>query len=154
MNQTVVAEDDAQFRPMGGVIPGTQRFNDSFGDCYVSGTINVSASRPWSMLMSVRFHYWRRIQRHHLHASVGSIKGCQRYDRVSFFASELVRLDRLISTSIKRGLRSAKGATEFTLDMDSSSSQSINSELLKDTETTITVSWMGGGQVKARTYLS
>lgn len=59
----------------------------------------------------------------------------------------------LTSFSIKKGLRSAKGAKEFSLDTDSSSSESTNSELLKDTETTITVSWMGGGQVKDRMYI-
>lgn len=37
VNQTLIVKDDAEFCAMYGVQPGTQRFNDTFGDCYISG---------------------------------------------------------------------------------------------------------------------
>ncbi|KAI8931676.1 hypothetical protein NX059_011323 [Plenodomus lindquistii] len=52
-----------------------------------------------------------------------------------------------VVSAIRKSSRSGTG-TEFTLDRDSSSSAFLDSSILKDTETTITVSWMGGGQIK------
>lgn len=37
VNQTMVLRDSAQFNPMVGYSPGTSKFNDAYGDCYISG---------------------------------------------------------------------------------------------------------------------
>ena len=50
-------------------------------------------------------------------------------------------------TSIKKMAKSSE-PDDFSMDSYSYNNSISNSEALKDTETTITVSWMGGGQVK------
>jgi hypothetical protein len=54
VNQTLIAKEDAEFCPMYGVQPGTQRFNDTFGDCYISG----KARFPF-WLASLRLTVWQ-----------------------------------------------------------------------------------------------
>lgn len=48
---------------------------------------------------------------------------------------------------VKKSLGGGRGKN-FTLDMDTFSTGSDLSSAVKDTETTISVSWMGGGQIK------
>jgi hypothetical protein len=43
INQTQVVKDDATYRALYGVLPGTQAFNETFGDCYISGKIFVAS---------------------------------------------------------------------------------------------------------------
>ena len=40
VNQTTVVEDSAEFKSLQDVSPGSQAFNEAFGDCYISGFIN------------------------------------------------------------------------------------------------------------------
>ncbi|KAF2221092.1 hypothetical protein BDZ85DRAFT_321052 [Elsinoe ampelina] len=51
-----------------------------------------------------------------------------------------------VTTAIKKAAKT--GTNDFTLDMDAFTSSSGSLDALKDTETTISVAWMGGGQVK------
>lgn len=38
-NQTVTVNTGAAFQPITGISPGTARFNETYGDCYISGFI-------------------------------------------------------------------------------------------------------------------
>ena len=114
VNQTVVGNDNAAFRPLPGIFPGTTQFNDRFGDCYISGFITG-----------------------------GEFNGI-----ISMKVVDRSKTASVVST-IKRSSRTGR-SSEFTLDMDSSSNSFLDASTLNDTETTITVSWMGGGQIKDR----
>lgn len=37
INQTTTLKDSASFVPIEGIAPGSNAFNDAFGDCYISG---------------------------------------------------------------------------------------------------------------------
>jgi hypothetical protein len=50
VNHTLVVKDDAEFRAMYDIMPGTQRFNDTFGDCYISGKLLTAALDTMSQL--------------------------------------------------------------------------------------------------------
>lgn len=91
----------------------------------------------WHLL---RIRYRRRVQLDRLNACPWSFQDSQngRHVRVEAFFAVLNIVWSL--HSIKKGLRSVKGAAEFSLVLDSNSSMVFNSEALKDTETTITVS--------------
>jgi hypothetical protein len=39
INQTTSIKDSTLFQPLDKVQPGSQAFNDAFGDCYISGTL-------------------------------------------------------------------------------------------------------------------
>ncbi|KAK5110590.1 hypothetical protein LTR85_000990 [Meristemomyces frigidus] len=54
-----------------------------------------------------------------------------------------------VTAKIKKSLSSSGGsAGDFTLDMDSFSTQAHTSDVGQETETTVSVAWMGGGQIK------
>ena len=54
INQTTTIEDDATFQPMKGVVPGSPRFNEIYGDSYISGESlilgNDASSNPFKRL--------------------------------------------------------------------------------------------------------
>ena len=63
----------------------------------------------------------------------------------------------MLITTIHSSIKSALGTTnkeEFTLDSFDTGSQSQASSSMKGTECTISVSWMGGGQVKDGEHVS
>ena len=51
INQTTVLKNSAEFKPLKDVQPGSQAFNDAFGDCYISGFIEGG---DFSSIISMR----------------------------------------------------------------------------------------------------
>lgn len=41
VNQTTILSDNCVFKAIKDVNPGTNAFNEYFGDCYISGMLNV-----------------------------------------------------------------------------------------------------------------
>ncbi|KAF2811813.1 uncharacterized protein BDZ99DRAFT_569774 [Mytilinidion resinicola] len=115
VNQTTTLVDTCKFKPIQGVLPGSQKFNECFGDCFISGFIEGG---DFTAICSTRV-----LDR----SKVGKI-----------------------SASIKGNLNTSNNS-DFTL--DTLNIDSVDSWNSSDTETTISVSWMGGGQVKEATTL-
>ncbi|KAF1994444.1 hypothetical protein P154DRAFT_476000 [Amniculicola lignicola CBS 123094] len=111
VNQTTTLLEDCKFKPINNIKPGSSRFNDIYGDCYISGFIEG-----------------------------GEFTGI-----ISMRALDRSKVDN-VTSSIKSSMGTAAKA-EFTMDSMSGLDLSV-SESLKETETTLSVSWMGGGQIK------
>ncbi|KAI6826177.1 hypothetical protein KC332_g8113 [Hortaea werneckii] len=77
----------------------------------------------------------------------GFIEGGDFNGIVSMRVLDRSKTDEVVSR-IKKSVGSSGNKNEFTLDMDSFSNDSTASEVDKDTESTVSVAWMGGGQVK------
>ena len=58
MNQTTTLKSNSQFLPIDGVMAGTTRFNDIYGDCYISGADAVSfcitPRRVWADIAAMK----------------------------------------------------------------------------------------------------
>ncbi|KAI6859873.1 hypothetical protein KC323_g6413 [Hortaea werneckii] len=77
----------------------------------------------------------------------GFIEGGDFNGIVSMRVLDRSKTDEVVSR-IKKSVGSSGNKNEFTLDMDSFSNDSTGFEVDKDTESTVSVAWMGGGQVK------
>ncbi|KAI7192418.1 hypothetical protein KC363_g3336 [Hortaea werneckii] len=77
----------------------------------------------------------------------GFIEGGDFNGIVSMRVLDRSKTDEVVSR-IKKSVGSSGNKNEFTLDMDSFSNDSSGSEVDKDPESTVSVAWMGGGQVK------
>ncbi|MCJ1394184.1 hypothetical protein MMC18_007062 [Xylographa bjoerkii] len=113
VNQTTIIDDDAEFQLLDGIVPGSARFNEVYGDSYISGFITGG---DFTGIFSVK-------------------------------VLDQAQKDSVIN-GIKDKLSTAGKKDELTLDMFDSGTNSVNSSTLKGTESNISVSWMGGGQVK------
>jgi hypothetical protein len=72
---------------------------------------------------------------------------------VRIFHTRSIALTLLtMSNSLKRSLSSGGKDATFTLDPVSFGTDASATAALKETETTVSVNWMGGGQVKDRLY--
>ncbi len=127
VNQTIAIEDEATFMPLNSEDATAARFNDIYGDSYISGFIEGG---DFSGIVSIKV-----IDRSNVSNVVNSIKAS------------------LLST----GNNNAKPeADEFTLGPPTTTGEDIVSSALgsalRDTQTTISINWMGGGQIKERMY--
>ncbi|EON70064.1 hypothetical protein W97_09330 [Coniosporium apollinis CBS 100218] len=112
VNQTTTLTDSCRFKPIERMLPDSPRFNEVYGDCYISGFIEGG---QFTGIMSIRI-----------------------LDR-----SKVEKTSASIKNAVSTG---SKG--DFTLNSFNVAADGSGSGALKDTETTISVSWMGGGQVK------
>ncbi|KAK6526471.1 hypothetical protein TWF694_005057 [Orbilia ellipsospora] len=113
VNQTTVLEDTAEFHGMDRVLPGTEKFDEIYGDSFISGFIEG-----------------------------GDLLGI-----VSMKVLDRSKVSN-VSSEIKQGLNTAAGEKDWTLSTSAGQGFWKNSSASKDTETNISVNWMGGGQIK------
>ncbi|MCJ1379492.1 hypothetical protein MMC17_002593 [Xylographa soralifera] len=112
VNQTTILTENVIFQATKDVAAFSPRFNEIYGDCYISGFIEGGEF-----------------------TGIASIRSLDRSKTSS------------ITTAIKSSLSAGK-QEDFTLDAMNFGGGGLSSSVLKDTETTISISWMGGGQVK------
>ncbi|KAF2014345.1 hypothetical protein BU24DRAFT_481786 [Aaosphaeria arxii CBS 175.79] len=111
-NQIISVNTKAEFNEIAGVIPGTPQFNDTYGDCYISGFIEGG---EFNGIVSIKI--------------LDSTKTAKKI------------------AEIKSALASPSN-DELTLDAFGDNVNSNLTEKLRDSQTTISVSWQGGGQIK------
>ncbi|KAI0125241.1 hypothetical protein BJ170DRAFT_598063 [Xylariales sp. AK1849] len=113
INQTTAATDNCVFKGIEGVPPGSSKFNDIYGDCYISGFMKGG---DFTGIISIKV------------------------------------LDRTRKQAVINEIKSALGTNvkdDLTLDpMQSGEKQLRAISAVRETECTVSVSWMGGGQIK------
>ncbi|KAK6508954.1 hypothetical protein TWF481_003722 [Arthrobotrys musiformis] len=113
VNQTTILQDTSKFKDLEGVKPGTEEFNDIYGDSFISGFIEGGDF-----------------------LGVVSIKVLDR-SKVGEVAREL-----------KKGMNTMKSEGEFTLSDIPESGSFGSASASRETEASISVNWMGGGEIK------
>jgi hypothetical protein len=140
VNQTTRLQEHSEFKvldDMTGVEIGTPRFNEVYGDCYISG-MYAGCSETQSLAL------------HGKEANIcaGFIEGGEFTGIVSMKVLDRDKVESITST-LKSTINSQAQATDFVLDpIRSSTFSSSTTASTHDTETTISVSWMGGGMIK------
>ncbi|KAI9859457.1 MAG: hypothetical protein M1824_003798 [Vezdaea acicularis] len=156
VNQTSILKDSCTFKPIKNLNANSNTFNDFYGDCYISGSSSRTCGLPNLFQIS---------NSDQVSSKAGNIQGyvphtqLQREDvpQPDHCSAELFQilslrvLDRSkvgkVTTSVKQAL-SAGESSDFSLDpMSQGSGDAINT-IRNNTESTIGVSWMGGGQIK------
>ncbi|KAH6664290.1 hypothetical protein B0J14DRAFT_682520 [Halenospora varia] len=115
VNQTTSVITRCQFKGLRGYVPGTPKFNEVFGDCYISGFME---GVDFTGMISIKVFDQNNVKE--------------------------------VTDQIKSAMGSY-GKGEFSLDRDpfeNGGNQGKASKAIRDTEWTVLVSWMGGGQIK------
>ncbi|KAF2839890.1 hypothetical protein M501DRAFT_1003380 [Patellaria atrata CBS 101060] len=115
VNETVSIPDGCKFLELKNVLPGSSKFNEIYGDCYISGYIEGG---DFTSIVSVKV-----LDRSNVDGVIKKIKG-----NISSSSEEEVNFETL-----------PVGLTDLTSSLKDTSHEK---------ETSISVSWTGGGKIK------